>query len=41
MKPFCFYRGAETVAGNKVGEVVGFCELFQPLQDVTPRAKQE
>jgi hypothetical protein len=29
------------VRGNKVGKVVKFCELFQPLLDVIPRAKQE
>ncbi|GER50546.1 O-Glycosyl hydrolases family 17 protein [Striga asiatica] len=31
----------ERVGGNEVGEVVGFCELFQPLLDVIPRAERE
>jgi hypothetical protein len=29
MKPFCFYRGTGNSWGDKGGEVVGFCELFQ------------
>lgn len=34
MKLFCFNRGTGKGDGNRAGEVVEFCDLFQPLLDV-------
>lgn len=31
----------ERVGGNEVGEVIGFCKLFQSLLEVIPRAERE